>query len=261
MKYKKENLLKLLQLIEEISNEPENEWFKKELLSKYIQKETSNVNIRHMDEIYEHCLRKIIKEHAEKFYSNFKLSDIKEKLIEDFVRMEKFRRSNNFEDFCLATFQQLESIVNKLVSNPELINYFRENKDLPAILQYDRVNRTFIRRGNLTVGKLIFLTSDINKINGYTRGSIQDWFFNHKLRAVLYFYYFNKEIKVNTDLFDRVYEIGNFLYQGRNLNHRGAVQSPYQQSIIDDLVPNQHKYYFKFLGFLEDFISSINKQI
>ena len=90
---------------------------------------------------------------------------------------------------------------------------------------------------------------------------MQGWFFIHKYRAILYYYYFNKELRTNSDLFDRIYEIGNFLYQGRNLNHRGAAQSQYQQNIIDDLIPNQHKYYFKFLGFLEDFITTINKHL
>jgi hypothetical protein len=88
-----------------------------------------------------------------------------------------------------------------------------------------------------------------------------NWYFNHKLRAVLYFVYFNGELKGNIDLFDRVYSIGNYLYQGRNLNHRGGITTQYQQEVIDDLLPNQHKYYFKFMGFLEDFVSRINQNI
>jgi galactokinase/mevalonate kinase-like predicted kinase len=104
------------------------------------------------------------------------------------------------------------------------------------------------------------ISSTINKYLYISCRELPD-FFNHKYRAVLYYYYFNKELRTNSDLFDRVYEIGNFLYQGRNLIHRGASQSQYQQNIIDDLIPNQHKYYFKFLGFLEDFISTVNKNI
>lgn len=261
MKYNKEQLSKLLKLVLEISNQERNEWFKKELITKLISDDPSNFSSSHIDEIYEHCLRKIIKQHADKFYSDFKLFDIKEKLIEDFIRMEKFRRDDNFEDFCLAAYQQLESIISELIKTPEFFDYFRQNKDLPAILKYDNTTASFIRKGNQTIGKMIFLTVDQAKISNYINSSIQNWFFNHKFRAVLYFYFFNKEIKTNTDLFDRVYDIGNFLYQGRNLNHRGAVQSQYQQEILDDLIPNQHKYYFKFLGFLEEFISTINKHI
>ena len=44
------------------------------------------------------------------------LVEIKSKLIEDFIRMEHFRRDDNFEDFCLAMFQQLEGTINFLVN-------------------------------------------------------------------------------------------------------------------------------------------------
>jgi hypothetical protein len=261
MNYKKENLIKLSKLIEEISRQPDNYWFRDLIYQKLPSNNFDSFSSPKLEEIYEHCIRKIIKEHAEKFYSDFKLLGVKDKLIEDFVRMEKFRRDDNFEDFCLAAYQQLELIISTLLISKEFSNYFKENKDLPALLKYDNVTGNFIRRGNLTLGKLIFLTGDQTKINNQITAPIQGWFFNHKYRAVLFYYYFNKEIKTNTDLFDRIYDIGNFLYQGRNLNHRGSVQSQYQQNIIDDLIPNQHKYYFKFLGFLEDFVTTINKYI
>ena len=61
----------------------------------------------------------------------------------------------------------------------------------------DLVNQIFeIEKKATNIKEDNSIQRNINKINGYTRGSIQDWFFNHKLRAVLYFYYFNKEIKV-----------------------------------------------------------------
>ena len=128
-------------------------------------------------------------------------------------------------------------------------------------MKYDSATKTYIRKGNQTISKLIFLTTEKDKIDKYINGATQSWFFNHKFRAVLYYFYFNKEIKSNTDLYEKVYEVGNFLYQGRNLNHRGTIQSRYQQNIIDDLIPNQHKYYFRFLGFLEDFVTSVNKHL
>jgi hypothetical protein len=257
----KGNLEKLIDFVIELSKLKENSWFKEELSRQLLINNSSELSSPQIDEIYEHCVYKIINDHAQRFYSDFKLFTVKEKLIQDFIRMERFRRDDNFEDFCLAAYQQIELIISTLLISPEFSNYFRENKDIPAVLKYDNTTGEFIRRGNQTIGKLIFLTSDQAKINIQITAPMQGWFFNHKYRAVLYFYYFNKELRTNSDLFDRIYEIGNFLYQGRNLNHRGAIQSQYQQNIIDDLIPNQHKYYFKFLGFLEDFITTINKNI
>ena len=47
----------------------------------------------------------------------FEASDsMKEKLIQDFIRMERFRRDDNFEDFCLAAYQQIELIISTLIT-------------------------------------------------------------------------------------------------------------------------------------------------
>lgn len=120
-------------LLMKFLNQKGNEWFKEDLLSKFTN--TSTINSDVIDEIYEYCLRKIMYEHAEKFYMDFKLENIKLKLVEDFVRMEKFRRENNFEDFCLAAYQQLESIVSELTTNPNFLIYFQENYKLPGFIK------------------------------------------------------------------------------------------------------------------------------
>ncbi len=257
MNNNKENLIKLLKLVDEISKQPGNEWFKRELDRNPVNK-SMDVNSTAIEEIYEYCIKVIIKDHAQKFYSDFKLLDIKERLIEDFIRMEKFRREDNFEGFCLAAYQQLEAITNSLAEKLSLLEYLQQNKDIPALHMYDRDTKTFVRKGNQTIGRLIFTTNENAKILDFISAPINKWFFNHKLRLVIYVFYFNTEIRVNADLFERVFDLGNYLHQGRNLNHRGVVQTKYQQDILDDLIPNQHKYYFKFLGFLEDFTTRIN---
>lgn len=257
----RESLIKLINFIDELSQLRGNEWFKVELSKKLLSKKPLEFSSSQLDEIYEFCLNKIIKEHAVKFYFDFKLLNIKEKLIDDFIRMEKFRRNNEFEDFCLAAYQQIESIVNELIGNKELSNFIFRNRDLPAISRYNKENKSFQRTGDPKLANLIFKTRDPNKVHDYMRNPIEKWFFNHKFRTVLYFYYFNKEIKVNSDLFERVYDIGSYLYQGRNLNHRGGGQNEFQQQMLDDLLPNQHKFYFKFLGFLEDFVTTVNRHI
>lgn len=257
----KETLLKLIDFIDELAKMQGNEWFYKNLKSRFTNKPVSDFSPTQVEEIYEYCLQKIIKDHAEKFYHDFKLDDIKPKLIEDFIRMESFRRDNNFEDFCLAAYQQLELIINTLIAFPKFSNYFKENKDLSAVLRYDKATEKWIRSGNQTIGKLIFQTGDQLKITTQISTPIQTWFFNQQYRAILYFFYFSKELKYNSDQFERVFNTGNFMYQGRNLNHRGGTKSHYQQNIIDDLIPNQHKYYFKFMGFLEDFITNVNANL
>lgn len=253
MAYKKESLEKLLLLIDEICNEEENLWFKNELTAKFNKNSSNKIN-----EIYEHCIKLIIKDHANKFYADFKLNDIKDKMIFDFIRMEQFRREDNFEDFCLASFQQFEALVNSLCNENYLITKLIEDKNLPAIFKYDVSSKRFERKGNQTICNLIFQTTDSDKIDLFLKQSPKEWYFNIRYRAILYYYYFNNEVKINSDNYEKMYEIGNYLYQGRNINHRGTNSTKYQNSILEKIVPEQHKYYFKFLGFLENFIGTVN---
>ena len=96
----------------------------------------------------------------------------------------------------------------------------------------------------------------VNKINK----PIDCWDFNEKYKSVLVFYYFNKIIK-NYKEFDLV-SIGIYeLYQVRNLNHRGGKKSPKQVEITGKITQSKSRYYFKFLGIFEDFVSKVNYQI
>jgi hypothetical protein len=257
MKTKNENLIKLLKLVGEISNTAGNEWFKAELISKLGPNSSPNMSKSQMDEIYEYCLRKIVRDHADKFYYDFKLLSIREKLIEDFIRMEKFRRDDNFEDFCLALFQQLEAIVNVLI-NEEIHKYIIEQQ---SIITHKVKNKETNSYQNQSLWQLIFFPrlnpEDLRK---KIVKPPMEWDFLERYKVVLYYYYFGKKI-YNYNDFQTKYFLGNDLYQSRNLNHRGGKTNEKQKVTLDKVLSERHRYYFKFLGFLEDFISSINKQI
>ena len=73
-----------------------------------------------INEIYEYCIEKIIRQQAIEFYTDFPLQSIKDILIGDFIRMESFRRKDNFGDFCLSLYQQIECMTNRLCEKKEL---------------------------------------------------------------------------------------------------------------------------------------------
>lgn len=73
-----------------------------------------------INQIYEYCIEKIIRQQAIEFYTDFPLQSVKETLIGDFVRMESFRRKDNFGDFCLSLYQQIECMTNRLCEKKEL---------------------------------------------------------------------------------------------------------------------------------------------
>jgi len=251
----KASLEKLLLFISEICDDDANLWFRDQLALK-INK--PNVSEKNIDSIYEYCIKEIIKDQAKKFYTDLKLTEIKPKLIEDFVRMEQFKREDNFEDFCLAMFQQTENIVNYLFDSRALIKKTKNHSSDYLISRLNTATKEFKRdtRG-ITVGNFLF--------NKYTDDPIDldsvKWYYNNKLRAVLYFIYFNEIIEYSTKTFENLNYKASELYQMRNKNHRGTKVSDYQGKMYAEIVTNHNKYYFKFLGFLEVFVSGLNKNL
>ena len=115
MSENKQDLVKLLDFIIEISSTPNNNWFRKELVNKLVPLTASKSgNNPEISEIHEYCIKKILQDQAKMFYKDFNLPSINDELCNDFVRMEQYRREDNFEEFCMAMFQQIEQIVNAL---------------------------------------------------------------------------------------------------------------------------------------------------
>ena len=73
-----------------------------------------------LDNIYEYCIEQILKKQANEFYQDFPIKSIIPSLVDDFVRMESFRRKDAFGDFCLALYQQIECITNCICENSKL---------------------------------------------------------------------------------------------------------------------------------------------
>ncbi|EIM74589.1 hypothetical protein A3SI_15438 [Nitritalea halalkaliphila LW7] len=89
----------------------------------------------------------------------------------------------------------------------------------------------------------------------------EGWFANRKFRAVLLFYYFDGALLRNAYTFSTICRIFDEIYQIRNLNHRGGKINKVQQSIIERIRGNEAKYYFKFYGFLQDFVGTIEETL
>lgn len=250
----KGNLVKLIDFVIEISNQYENKWFKEDLSRKLLSNNSSKLSVSQLDEIYEYCLYNIINDHAQRFYSDFKVLSIKDKLIQDFIRMERFRRDDNFEDFCLAVFQQIEGIVNEL-STPELQEEFNK---LKLIKTHKLKNKATGLYEDQMLWQLIFYPGLSNEdLIKKSSKKLSEWDFLERYKLILFYFYYNQKI-YNYQDFQMNFFLGNELYQSRNLNHRGGTQSEKQKTTIEKVKKNSHKYYFKFLGFLEDFTTKIN---
>lgn len=211
-----------------------------------------------INEIYEYCIEKVIRQQAEEFYKDFPLTNIKTTLIDDFARMESFKRKDNFGDFCLALYQQIECITNNLCTNRKLSEITESMWSLPAYVINDiNITPTIDRRvpSEYNIASLIF---GKNKAAEKAPKSLQSHFAIDKIRIIVYFLGFKATMKSSD--YDTFVEITNLLadiYQCRNLNHRGQNQTEWEIQTLERILPLKSFYYFQFLGAFAQYINYV----
>jgi hypothetical protein len=250
MSSNKEQLQKLLDFIHSITKQQGNEWFVAELFNQLSYSENSSQS--KIDNIYEYCVEKIIREQAVNFYKDFPITEIKSQLIEDYIRMEHFKKKNNFEDFCLALYQQIENITNKIVADASFREVYSKLLHYSAYADgegYARADKPY------TIAKLLFSEKfHLEK----SKQDVTTLYAIDKIRSVIYFVYYKGRMR-NTDYneFVNITDLINSLYQYRNKNHRGSVLNDYQKTIIEKVEPKKYQYYFKYLSVLVSFVEKI----
>lgn len=218
-----------------------------------------------ISQIYEYCIEKVIRSQAIDFYKDFPLKSIIPTIVEDFVRMETFRRKDNFGDFCLSLYQQIECITNKLCTNPSLSAvvekmmghspYVKSGKNIETTIE-NRVD------GEYTIAALLFPGQ--NKKTGLpysiekSKVTLQSQYANDKMRILVYFIGY-KTLMKSSD-YDSYIEFTSLLsdiYQCRNMNHRGNTLNEWEQSTLNRISPLKSFYYFKFMGVLAQYVDYI----
>ena len=225
---------------------------------------TAIIDDERISQIYEYCIEKIIRKQAEDFYKDFPISSIIPTLVEDYVRMESFHRKDNFGDFCLALYQQIECITNKICESSTLSEitdrmwgyeaYVEDNKDLDIKK----------RIGTYKIADLIFPGN--NKLTGFphavekSKKSLQNQYAIDKIRIIVYYFGYGAKMK-NSDFnsFIEMTNLMNDIYQCRNMNHRGNTLSQWEEETFNRIVPMKSFYYFKFLGGLAQYIDDVKR--
>lgn len=251
----KEKLSKLLDIITELIKQKGNEWMVEDLLLRLNQTIKVGANPEILNDIYEYCVEEIIKKQATEFYHDFPFPEIKNTLIADYVRMERFKRQDNFEDFCLALYQQIECITNTIIKDKALMEIAPKLMTYPAYVIEDDFSKRNLD-SDYCVAKLIFLKNPDEK---YLENIINLYAID-KIRVIMYFICY-KTILRNTD-YKYFVEYGDLiysLYQYRNKNHRGDIYNEAQNEIFAKIEPLKSYYYLKFSTFLIFYIEGIKK--
>ena len=227
-----------------------------------------------IDTIYEYCIEEVLKSQAEDFYKDFpeELQPIVNQLTADYIRMESFRHRDNFGDFCLALFQQIEGITNKLCET-RVLNYIAEKMCgyPPFVMMENNAGKwyTDIRKRdddketpNNTIARFLFNSIDEDRANkaidNATNGNLQSLAAMEKVRVVIYFVgYQTKMKKSDRKNYFEITKLLSNIYICRNTNHRGSVQSSYNEETITRIMSMRSFYYFKFMGVLAQFIDYV----
>lgn len=223
---------------------------------------TVSVNAQRLDQIYEFCIEKVVRKQATEFYKDFPISSIVDSLIEDYCRMELFRRKDNFGDFCLAVYQQIECISNKVCVNTALNEIAEKMWGYPAYVKSGKgITPTIDNRIEIdyTIASLVF--PGTNKKTGLPHAiekskiALQSQFARDKIRAIVYFLGYKCLMKSSD--YERFVEFTDLLcdvYECRNTNHRGSELMPWEQEILDRVLSHKSVYYFKFIAALTQFV-------
>lgn len=265
MAQNKEQLDKLLGFISTIIQEPGNEEFTKKLRALVSPNGESNAfavsaeSNSKIDSIYELCIERIIHDQAVRFYNGFPIEELKPALIADFVRMEHFRRKDNFDDFCLALYQQIECITSHFIKDPVYVGIVSKMMDYSAYTPDGIFEVRFSpdQTGKLyNIGDLLFTKEDTQ--NRFMPINDPKQYATNKTNSVLYFIGYQAKMK-SSDYNEYVFyrDMLNKIYLCRNRNHRGNNPSPYQQGVYNEIDPLRSEFYLKFLGVLAFFVGSV----
>ena len=234
----KEKLSKLVKIIGDLLKIEGNEWLVNELLKTIDEKSHVEEIEKHplLHNIHEYCVEKIIEKQANEFYASVSTLEIKDELIKDYIKMEHERRRDDFSNFCLCMYQQIENITNHIY-NIEVKDGWEEDRS-KKVPDYSK------GEGEQTIEDLI------NKKSG------SKWTPRNKFKAFLIYYYFNKEFNQNDVYkFHQLFAEYDKLYAVRNTNHRGGELFGSAPAILKDIKGNESKMYFRFYSFLQDVIS------
>ena len=249
----KDKIEKILIRLSDKLKEPQN----KDLLEVFLNQLSPLLSTgeKRLDSIYELCIEKIIREQAKAFYNNFPIEEIRPTLVNDYIRMERARRRDDFEEFCMAVYQQIECMVNKIGNDPDLNEIAKNLFPYPA---YSLDGSLTHRNDNSTwlVKDMVFGKGDYQK----HKQSVASQFAMDKFKCILYFVCY-KSSPLYSDYipFNTITSDVEDIYNYRNKNHRGNPPTDKQKEIYNRIDPIQSFYYLKTIGLLAQIVEMIQK--
>lgn len=280
MGQEKEYLTKLAAFVKACYEDLNDEDFVAEIKAIVMDDIKDDIQNGKIDEIYELCIHKILLQQANSVYSSFVIPSIKDKLVSRYIKMEKARRENDFDDFGLRVYQQIELIVNTIAEDQEVAYVVEKMLRVPYMTRSERVDDRIASKSDGTesqnIGNFVFINSSNAGKSKSQKMSIplSEQYATDKVRLVVFFMCFRGMIRTgkiyNPDSRRQEYykdydewthytQICSDIYSVRNRVHSGKEPSEYEVSRYEDLTKNPEQTYLSFLSFLFYFIQGVNK--
>jgi hypothetical protein len=240
MAYKKESLEKLLDLVVDISSNPENVWFRNQLLQKLgaNAEDVYDINKTVSFESYFKLLKKQLKIKANQFYLEISDKKVKDLLVEDYIKMYWYQINNDVRQMFIHTFFQLERMMN-LYANKEFPHQKIMNNPTNYIYTYKSnftvdCHSNFFKKGN---------KNEIAKISIWAK--VVFWAVDTGNQSFLEYNHFN---------FSNIINIRN-----ENI-HKGIPQSDYIENILKNYKQADNSIFGFYTNILKQIIISFKSK-
>ena len=234
--------------------------------------------------IHELTVEDVIKKQASEFYKYFPQT-IKNELVESFVEMEHQRRRDNFWEFCIQIYKQVECYTNHLFKSETLlliiINKWQDKTFTNTSIKWDTQTNSYssfeYKYGNVRYYEFLgykktngssFKKDDYKSHFENTSYSVIEdskrfSYFQAKFKIVLYILFFdenvNEEIfKKNMDLFYEIQQSRNVIHGGKGSAINSSNNITNQDRISQQSYNNRYVNYLKYQGFLAEFMQRVS---
>ena len=264
----KKQLTKLLAFVKDIYSDPDNKEFAAGIQSMVMQDMQPNKEDYRIAEIYEYCIQQILKDQAESLYSGFPLTQIKDELVADYIKMEKAHRDNNIDDFGIRLYRQIENIVRTLSRDTKLENVVGRMMDVPYLvsaennLQVDKrqtmtKNEQFVR----TIADFVLIKSGKSTKEERKGRLLSEQFATDMARFIIYYVCFGGMMRTGVmyDEWEKQTSAYSDIYSIRNRVHGGSECSAYEIQRYEAIKANATLSYFRLMSFLVFLVEGVKK--
>ncbi len=256
----KKQLTKLLAFVKDLYDNPDNIEFAAGIQAIVIDDLKLKNEDAKIAEIYEYCIQQMLKEQAESLYVDFPLTDIKEELVADYVKMERAHRDNNMDDFGIRLYRQIENIVRTLAKDEILGSVVSNMMDVPYLVAgysnpqvHRRQKMTKEMQPVKTIADFVLISSKRSPIKEEKKTKhLSEQYATDMARLVIYFVCFGGMMQpgIMFDQWKNQTQIYSDIYSIRNRVHGGGECSEHDISRYNAMKASATQSYFRLMSFL-----------